>query len=216
MTRRSTNFARVSDSPFEGDPAAYAKHLATYMRDPSKIRAHTRNFFGRAPSTDIIRAMIAEAMAPVPERRDMAEDRDWPDDDGEPWRPRGLVKLETDDGLIQRMHAKLDLDNVVFFCPPARLITATEHVKAISADYGVFHDDVIGRSRFGILIRPRMTAAHVLSQRGFSYARIGQFLGGRDHSTIAHLTKRFAEKATPADHAIAAKYYKPEAAGVVE
>ena len=36
-------------------PVQYARHLASYISDPSTIRAHVKGEFGRAPSVDIIR-----------------------------------------------------------------------------------------------------------------------------------------------------------------
>ena len=36
-------------------PVQYAKHLASYLADPSTIRARVKDEFGRAPSVDIIR-----------------------------------------------------------------------------------------------------------------------------------------------------------------
>lgn len=41
-------------------PVSYAKHLATYLKDPSTIRAHVKTKYGRAPSVDVIRKIQRE------------------------------------------------------------------------------------------------------------------------------------------------------------
>lgn len=41
-------------------PVQYAKHLASYLTDPSTIRARVKDEFGRAPSVDIIRKIREE------------------------------------------------------------------------------------------------------------------------------------------------------------
>ena len=41
-------------------PVSYAKHLASYIKDPSTIRAHVKTEYGRAPSVDVIRKIQAE------------------------------------------------------------------------------------------------------------------------------------------------------------
>lgn len=45
-------------------PVSYAKHLASYISDPSTIRAHVKTEWGRAPSIDIIRKMMEEVRKP--------------------------------------------------------------------------------------------------------------------------------------------------------
>ena len=47
-------------------------------------------------------------------------------------------------------------------------------------------EDLLGPSRFGFLIPARFALYKALSERGWSYAAIGRFVGGRDHTTIIH------------------------------
>lgn len=44
-------------------PEHYAKNLATYIKDPSTIRARTLDYFGRAPSIEYCSNLIAKAHA---------------------------------------------------------------------------------------------------------------------------------------------------------
>ena len=55
---------------------------------------------------------------------------------------------------------------------------------ASGADVGVA--DIVGRSRYQEVVRARWAVARVLRSNGWTLARIGRKLGGRDHSTIGH------------------------------
>jgi len=204
------NYARGERDGFEHHPVAYAKRLASYLRDPSTIRARTRDFFGRAPSLDIITALMAEQQRPAPERRDMAEDRDWPEDDGSDWRPRGLVTpIPSSPAHEPKAITAVEVERINALPLP---LTPGAIIAAVAATYGVTTADLIGKSRRRVFSFPRMAAAYVLIQRGNSASQVGRFLGGRDHSTILHAGKQFKAKATERDWEIVRRFFKAPAA----
>ena len=44
----------------DSTPISYAKHLATYISDPAKIRALTLRYFARSPSLSVCQKLRAE------------------------------------------------------------------------------------------------------------------------------------------------------------
>lgn len=56
-------------------------------------------------------------------------------------------------------------------------------IRAVAHEHGLQPGDILGRDRFGHFIAARREAMVRLREAGFSYQRIGEFLG-RDHSTV--------------------------------
>jgi len=77
--------------------------------------------------------------------------------------------------------------------PPAptkyQQIMAT--IQVIAIRHGVRFSDVMGQSRAWSLIPARQEAMYVLREKwGLSYERVGQIIGGRDHTTVLWGHKR--------------------------
>ncbi len=76
-----------------------------------------------------------------------------------------------------------------------RIMTPYEHMlvdlNEICARHRVRIDDVRSQSR-STKFQParREVCAYLREVRGWSYTRIGRFVGGRDHSTIIHAVRR--------------------------
>jgi hypothetical protein len=66
--------------------------------------------------------------------------------------------------------------------------------------------DIMGKDRRNEYLQARMVAYKVLADRGNSFAQIGRWIGGRDHSTVMNGIKRFNRIATPLMLKIAAKW----------
>lgn len=81
-------------------------------------------------------------------------------------------------------------ENPVTICPKRRLR------RAVCEAFGVEEEALLGRSRHRRLIDARYAFAIVVRERwpGFSYPRIGDMLGGRDHATILHGLAGFRER----------------------
>jgi len=67
-------------------------------------------------------------------------------------------------------------------------------LEAVAAFYGLTLEELTGRSRRQAVAHPRQVACYLLRQEaGLSLPQIGQWLGGRDHSTVLHACERIAE-----------------------
>lgn len=75
---------------------------------------------------------------------------------------------------------------------------AAEIIAAIAFAFGFGPAEIIGAGRRNNVIPARQTCCVVLSRLGNSYAQIGRWLGGRDHSTIIESCRQFEARATPA------------------
>jgi chromosomal replication initiation ATPase DnaA len=62
-------------------------------------------------------------------------------------------------------------------------------VKAIAEQSGIAWHEVMGRSRFRHVVRVRAAICVALRERGWSFPRIGAFLG-LDHTTVMHHCSR--------------------------
>jgi chromosomal replication initiator protein len=63
-------------------------------------------------------------------------------------------------------------------------------IRGVCKEFDVHKSDLLGNYRFGFLLKPRFALYKILHSRGMSFAQIGRWCGGRDHSTILHGVKR--------------------------
>jgi hypothetical protein len=190
---------------------SHVERLA-YLGTVDKVMAALANEYGRdrpLPSAAHIRSRI-ELAKMVPQRRDMAEDRNWPADDGGYFRVKGLVTLDTPQPKFIEPEPLPVVVSEAVPTPVLRWMSPREIIAAIASDYGVTAADITGRCRRREYTFPRFAAAHVLRARGNSLPQVGKFLGGRDHSTILHACEQFANRATGNDWAIVRQYYREE------
>jgi len=58
---------------------------------------------------------------------------------------------------------------------------------AAAVTSGILPDVILGKSRDRIFMKPRQAVYFAIRRRlGWSYPTIGEFMGGRDHSTVVH------------------------------
>jgi hypothetical protein len=82
--------------------------------------------------------------------------------------------------------------------PPSGLpVTVTEIIASIAADMDMTAGDITGRSRQREIADARNLVFHVLVKRGSSTVQVGQWVGGRDHSTVISGLRFFEVRATP-------------------
>lgn len=74
-------------------------------------------------------------------------------------------------------------------------IQSSQIVAKIACEMEVTTADITGPSRSTACIHARALAIKAMRVRGISYPAIGRRLGGRDHSTIIHAERRFADYA---------------------
>ncbi|HHS97854.1 MAG TPA: chromosomal replication initiator protein DnaA [Chloroflexi bacterium] len=72
-------------------------------------------------------------------------------------------------------------------------VSADQILEAVSRYYQIDREDLIGPSRARRFARPRQIAMYLMREEtAASLSRIGQELGGRDHSTVLHACERIA------------------------
>ncbi len=82
--------------------------------------------------------------------------------------------------------AQAVLSNVLYN-PKRRLVTPERIVQAVSDYYSVELDALKGQKRDRAIVMPRQVAMYLMrAETDVSLLRIGQELGGRDHSTVLH------------------------------
>ncbi len=82
--------------------------------------------------------------------------------------------------------AQAVLSNVLYN-PKRRLVTPERIVQAVSDYYSVELDALKGQKRDRAIVTPRQIAMYLMrAETDVSLLRIGQELGGRDHSTVLH------------------------------
>jgi chromosomal replication initiator protein len=209
-------------------PTAYAARLARYIRDASTIRARTMNEYGRAPSIEQIRDMIADARDKVAQVR-LAAAQNAPDEneDAQLWATPGLIRIAAERSAMAertaalRALAKLD-EAAGDGTPehPARDMVASRDIITMTATaFGLTYAEVTGRSKARHIVAIRHMAAWILTKRGrLSSVQVGKALN-RDHSSVIHGRDQFEKRATPEQRDFAlrlANWQNPLAEGTPE
>jgi hypothetical protein len=70
-------------------------------------------------------------------------------------------------------------------------IFGRELVTSVARDFDISHGELIGDCRANEFVDARSVVSRVLHDRGWSYPQIGRLLGGRDHSTVINLVRKF-------------------------
>jgi hypothetical protein len=168
-------------------PAAYAKYLAGYIRDPSTIRARTMEQFGRSPSIERIAYWRGEVerLKAVPHNTYLTDRWDGTKYD----LPKGRTPLPAKPTVLPA-RAPAVVVSPTFALPPWRVgvLGAGEIISAIAASFGLTRERVTGQSRDSYTCMVRALIATLLAERGNSTPQVGKWLG-RDHSSIVHARK---------------------------
>lgn len=184
-------------------PIRFVDNLASYISDPSRIRAlAVREFGAGAPSLARITALREKHVAAREKFKAQAEARDTD------------PKLRT---VEDRVAERAKPAPVAFVPPPPtppppspsapplaadaklwpswykprRPVFASEIISGVANDFGMGSADVIGKDRRVHYVAARSVVARILRNRGWSYPKIGMAIGGRDHSTVINLVNRF-------------------------
>lgn len=173
----------------------YARQLAKYIKDPSTILARVRDYYDtRIPTLETVKRFQREAnpkpRVSVPKGKEYRER----ESDGEDFAVKGLVKppkvRKARRSAVQFMPRKDPWPS--WYKPPApRSIQYMLPQQALLASVARYHDvsvdDIMGGDRHAAFVDARRIIAAVLMARGWSYPRVGKFIGRRDHSTIINL-----------------------------
>lgn len=197
----------------DDSPQIYARHLATYIACPQKIRNLTRNYFGYSPTLDQCRFYRGEV-----ERRDdsfkrlahrpQKEEPKFPCGHGRTedntfdtlaGNPRCLCCYErVQDAAVKRrddlkaIEARRIAERELRAARIAELIglmradpacPVREMVMIAAAVFNTTYADVMSRSRDKYHTRARFAVYLVAKEQGMSFMQLGRRIG-RDHSSI--------------------------------
>jgi chromosomal replication initiator protein len=83
-----------------------------------------------------------------------------------------------------------------------KAVTLSKIADSVAAFYSITLDDLLKQSRRKEFVKPRQTAMYLARKElGSSFPAIGEFFGGRDHTTVMHGVEK-VEKAVSSDDTI--------------
>lgn len=164
-------------------PEHTAKHLATYISDPSKIFAYVKNNWGRSPDLDKIKSYIPKHII----RQDIGEPTEA---DAEDYRLRTFAMPEP----VKKEWVAPNPTNrpwPKWYKPHGQRIAAADLIRKVAYDFNMTPAELIGGGNAATFVGARAVVIKILRQRGHSYPVIGRILGGRDHSTVINSYRNF-------------------------
>lgn len=184
-------------------PHNYARQLARYMRDPSKVRAGTMYQWGRAPTIEQCRELINEAQGERQRYREESDRLAPKDIDALDYRPLPTRHAkEVQERIDRKRNQDIAVVEQAVEAEPAnddpepqRSHFLTETVYQVCRAMGVVVADVVGNSRVKAVVRARHVVFYVLHKRGQSLTQIGRRLGC-DHTSVMYALRIWDVKAT--------------------
>lgn len=78
---------------------------------------------------------------------------------------------------------------------PKKFISAKKIIKTVAEFYDISEKDLTTRSRRKEIVRPRQIGMYLMREElKYSYPSIGEYFGGRDHTTAMHSCEKIAEE----------------------
>ncbi|MEX2502958.1 MAG: chromosomal replication initiator protein DnaA [Trueperaceae bacterium] len=106
---------------------------------------------------------------------------------------RVIVFASMNNVPLTRQGAAQALSDV--FTPSETSLTMPEILRVTAKRFGVEPDDVLSKGRRQELVVPRMVAMYLIREMtSHSFPEIGQFFGGRDHSTVMYAVHKIQER----------------------
>lgn len=190
-----------------GEPATYAARLAQRHSDVGFILAQLNREYG---THGLTRDDIAKMRKPKPEPFEAkmtahVTDQYIRDSDFETFRATIIADAKLVEKLNEARGIKTEpvhipkLRKASYIAPtPDRIPEGPRGIiGSIASDMDVKASDIIGLGRVKPVMQARLVAYKVLSMRGASLGQVGQWLGGRDHSTVINGLRKFEKNATP-------------------
>lgn len=185
--------------------------IVTLRRQPTEVRGLAPSLVSRLSSGLIVPLALPEAAA----RRAMVEQLSQqleiplPDDVVERLagaspgkRPVFATPVQLRHAVLQLAHlaksneASIDVqlvDQVVREHQPETKTTLRQVTSAVAKHFQLTGQDLKGQSRQQTVVRARSLAMFLCRElTGASYAEVGQFFGGRDHTTVLHACRKIA------------------------
>lgn len=96
-----------------------------------------------------------------------------------------LVYQQLENKPLNLEHAKTILANIVN--AKKKAVTLNKIAESVASFYSITVDDLLKQSRRKEFVKPRQTAMYLARKElGSSFPSIGEFFGGRDHTTVMH------------------------------
>lgn len=93
------------------------------------------------------------------------------------------------------------LNNLASPALPQTTLTPRQVIEAAALSFKLTPDDLIGRKRDKLTALARQVAMYLIRQEtGYSLKKIGQELGGRDHSTVIHACEKITSSLDSSPH----------------
>ncbi len=106
---------------------------------------------------------------------------------------RVIVFASMNDVPLTRQGAAQALSDV--FAPSETALTMPEILRVVAKKFGAEPDEVLSKGRRQELVVPRMVAMHLIRDlTTHSFPEIGQFFGGRDHSTVMYAVQKIRSR----------------------
>ena len=190
-------------------PSGYAQHLASYIRDPSKIRALTLLEYDRAPSveqcqafrrkheTQYVKGAGREAKIDLfrcGHTRDYSNVRT--DCNGRESCVTCHAAAQDKSERTRRIReAKAPFEIVL---PTVKTLPRFpgELIGLVARSFGLTVEQMLSPARVRQLVAARSVVAKVLHERGYSYPRISKLLGKSCHSSAINMVRTFDARAT--------------------
>jgi ATPase involved in DNA replication initiation len=92
------------------------------------------------------------------------------------------------------MTLQLATNALADFLPQRSDISASEVLAVVSKYFGISTERILGRDRSKDVALPRQVAMYLMrEQGGISLPKIGEELGGRDHTTVMYACDKVAD-----------------------
>ena len=197
----------------DSTPISYAKHLATYISDPAKIRALTLRYFGRAPSQDRCTAYRETHCNKRGIRVEPVKWGKWScghERGGDNLsmsaagrdKCRECAKIKAEATRASDRARKLRAAQRRLDKKPVAAVTCFQHdptapalLNTIAEAFGIAPADIMGPRRGQHFVDARAVAVVVLRTRGLTFTRIAPYIGRTDYSTAKNLFETFDVRA---------------------
>lgn len=215
-------------------PQSYARQLATYISDPSTIRARTLAEFGKSPSLEACQKFRADHVKKFVPYKKASKVGDWycdhprvPDNVETALNGNDRCKIcassaksklreararEVEIDRRRRAAIRLERERKLARVKALYIIEGdkprprliTETLDRIANSFGITREELTGYCKEQIYINARSVAVRVFRDSGLSYPRIASILNKQCHSTVIHLDKTFETRALNNPEIIAA------------
>lgn len=183
-------------------PEELARRFASYMRDPSTIRARVKEHFGRAPSVEECRRILDRVRNPTrgPRVKSYFYERFRCDHER---TEENAILMENGEVFCRTCHLEkrekeqakaAQKPTIPASVNPGPMVQPVFVMKEVARRFNVTVDELTGPRRERVYVNARSVVVKLLRERNLSFSRVGFYLK-RDHASIKYLAKTYADRA---------------------